>query len=144
MSDFIINDGNHMLPTEVRVGMSRNSNVMLTLKSDDCGEEIAILDPGAARAVAEAIYSRAGGLPEPKAPDGYLVRRSDVAQPVMVKVPGGPLSAQPNFYKTMLEARAAAEDWAAKFKRTYTVYAVTEIGSAAPSAPPISWTEKQP
>lgn len=79
---------------------------------------------------------------------GYIVKRDDfkVEGSQVVHTGRNPYSTPPekqsNYFTTLDEAQKAATEWAAKYKRAYTVYAVQEIGTAAPSAPPVSWTPK--
>src|ERR1700684_1866305 len=45
-----------------------------------------------------------------------------------------------NYFETLEAAQVAAFEWAAKYQRSYTVVRLEEMGTAAPSAPPIIWT----
>lgn len=111
----------------------------------------ACFDQAKALEVATAIAVAAGAtvqLPL-KGPDGYLVKRADmkpaagyIEEPAHYNSQKGPVTKLPNFFTTLDVAKQKAQEWAATYKRGYTVYAVTEIGTAAPSAPPVSWTEK--
>ena len=111
---------------------------------------MACFDKAEAREVAEAIVEAAGGYaPSPiRTPTGYLVKRADnapnsnhyITEPP--RYPYASLNKLSNFFADLEAAKKAASEWAAKYKRGYTVWAITEIGTAAPSEPPVSWTDK--
>jgi hypothetical protein len=49
-------------------------------------------------------------------------------------------SGHANFFETLEAAQKSALEWAAEYKRSYTVIRIEDMGSAAPSAPPVIWT----
>lgn len=151
MSIVTIKDGSG---DEIQIEGDRNGGLDITVQDDVDGTNyrMACFNRPEALKVAAAIYSALGEFvpaqPAPKGPDGYIVRRGDQtldASSTNHQIPPQylrNLNQQPNFFATLDAAKAAASEWAAKYKRAYTVFAFTEIGTAAPSAPPVSWTEK--
>lgn len=155
MSKFVLNDGDRFAPAVIEVERIGTLIGLEVAYVDDAGNRshedygYANLNKYQALQVAAALYSAAGELvpvqPVEKKPDGYIVRRNGIEDSTFTpSKTNNQMTKAPNYFTHLEDAKKSASEWATRLKAPFTVYAVTEIGTAAPPAMPATvWMEKQ-